>query len=256
METWRAALVAGDSAGAWNLFIATYRRLIVAVIRRTIADEDDVDDVFGDVCADLSADELARLVRHTDSGTASFSTWLATVVHNRTIDWVRHRDGRRRVTAPTGLTTIQQKIFDRLIREQCSHVEAYELMRQQLGPGLSFGAFMKEVTTTFGILQRTSGTKAAHYWPGPPLPFGQTDDDADDALVLSESAARLAAALELLPPDERLAVQLFIVDELPAAAVARAVGWPNAKAVYNRVYRALGVLRSELERLGLERNSD
>jgi hypothetical protein len=48
-----------------------------------------------------------------------------------------------------------------------------------------------------------------------------------------------------------MAVQLFIIDEIDAATVARTVGWPNAKAVYNRVHRALDRLRSEVERLGL-----
>jgi RNA polymerase sigma factor (sigma-70 family) len=256
VEIWRATLAAGDSAGAWDLFITRYRRLILAVIRRTLADDDDVSDVFAEVCADLCSDELVRLARHTDSGTARFSTWLVTVVHHRTIDWVRHRDGRRRVTAPTELSTIQHQIFDRIIGEHRSHVEAYELIRQRLSLDLSFAAFMREVTATFQTLERTSGKTVAHYFPGPPLPIGQAEPHPYDALVLSESAVRLEAALGTLPPDERLAVQLFVVDELPAAAVARTVGWQNAKAVYNRVYRALGVLRRELERLGVDRGAD
>jgi len=256
VEIWRATLAAGDSAGAWDLFIARYRRLIFAVIRRTLADDDDVSDVFAEVCADLSSNELARLARHTDSGRARFSTWLVTVVHHRTIDWVRHRDGRRRLTAPTELSTIQQEIFDRIIVEHRSHVEAYELIRQRLSNDLSFGTFMREVTATFEILERASGTTVAHYFPGPPLPIGQAEPHPHDALVLSESAFRLEAALATLPPDERLAVQLFVIDELPADAVARTVGWPNAKAVYNRVHRALVVLRREATRLGLEPGAD
>jgi DNA-directed RNA polymerase specialized sigma24 family protein len=61
----------------------------------------------------------------------------------------------------------------------------------------------------------------------------------------------MAVALQSLSADERLAVQLFVVDELPAVEVARIVGWPNAKAVYNRVYRALAQLRLRLEGEGL-----
>jgi DNA-directed RNA polymerase specialized sigma24 family protein len=72
-----------------------------------------------------------------------------------------------------------------------------------------------------------------------------------DALGEPEHPARLAEALESLPHDDRLAVQLFVVDELPAADVARIVGLPNAKAVYNRVYRALAELRLHLQRLGV-----
>jgi DNA-directed RNA polymerase specialized sigma24 family protein len=111
---------------------------------------------------------------------------------------------------------------------------------------------MREVRATYEALERTSGKTVAHYFPGPPPPIGQEEPQPHDALVLSESASRLEGALATLPPDERLAVQLFVIDELSADAVARTVGWPNAKAVYNRVHRALAVLRREATRLGLE----
>ena len=58
-------------------------------------------------------------------------------------------------------------------------------------------------------------------------------------------------ALGSLDAEDRTAVELYILDELPAALVAQIVGLPNAKAVYNRVYRALAVLRERLERAGV-----
>ena len=61
----------------------------------------------------------------------------------------------------------------------------------------------------------------------------------------------LAAALATLSDDERLALQLFVVDGMPAADVARLVRWPNAKAVYNRTYRALAALRARFVRQGI-----
>jgi DNA-directed RNA polymerase specialized sigma24 family protein len=57
--------------------------------------------------------------------------------------------------------------------------------------------------------------------------------------------------LQTLPPDDRLALQLYVVEELPAADVAQRLGWPNAKTVYNRVYRTLSRVRAILERAGL-----
>jgi RNA polymerase sigma factor (sigma-70 family) len=256
VEMWRARLAAGDPEGAWELFIARYRRLIHAVIRRTLSDDDDVSDVFGEVCAELSNNDLSRLARHTDSGRSRFSTWLVAVVHNKTIDWVRHRDGRRRFIAPSGLTAIQQQIFDRIICQRHPHVEAYELILQRSGPGLSFGAFMREVAATFETLERVTGKTVARYFPGSPEPIGEPEPRPHDALILSELATRLETALATLPPDERLAIQLFVVDELSAAAVARTVGWPNAKAVYNRVHRALAALRSEVALRELDPDAD
>jgi DNA-directed RNA polymerase specialized sigma24 family protein len=38
---------------------------------------------------------------------------------------------------------------------------------------------------------------------------------------------------------------------MPADQVARSLGLQNAKAVYNRVYRALAQLRERLERSGI-----
>ncbi|MGK2962364.1 MAG: RNA polymerase sigma factor [Gemmatimonadaceae bacterium] len=253
---WRATLAAGDPRRAWDQFIARYRRLIFAVIRRSLTEEDDVADVFAEVCADLSTHELARLARHTDSGKARFSTWLVTVVHHQTIDWVRHREGRRRVTAPKALTPLQRQIFDCIVGERRSHVEAYEFMLQRSRLDLSFAAFMREVARTFRAIEESSGKTVAHYLPGPPLPIGQDEPHPYDALVSIESAARLHAALAILPSDDRLAIQLFIIDELPAASVAQTVGWPKAKAVYNRVHRALAILRREATRLGLDPGAD
>lgn len=253
---WRATLASGDPESAWDQFIARYRRLIYSVIRRSVSDEDDVADVFSEVCGDLCRDDLARLERHIDFGKARFSTWLVTVVHHRTIDWLRQRDGRPRVVAPQALTQLQRDIFDQIIVQHRSHVEAYELLHQRSYVDLSFAAFMRELTAMFHDVEQASGKSVAHYMPGPPTPFGQNDLQADDEIVRAESAMRLEAALVTLPHDERLAIQLFIVDELPAATVAQMVGWPNAKAVYNRVYRALSVLRVEAKRLGLEQGAD
>ena len=45
-----------------------------------------------------------------------------------------------------------------------------------------------------------------------------------------------------------------MVEQLTATEVARIVGWPNAKAVYNRVYRALAQIRAGFERQGIGRD--
>lgn len=76
-------------------------------------------------------------------------------------------------------------------------------------------------------------------------------DSSPDAVESRELVRNMADALASQPPDVRLAVELFVIDGVSAGDVARAVGWPNAKAVYNRVYRALDSLRDELKRRGI-----
>ena len=78
----------------------------------------------------------------------------------------------------------------------------------------------------------------------PPPPAASLDSSGDDPAVRAEQRAILGAALASLPADDRLAVQLYVVDEMPAEDVARALGYPNAKTVYNRVYRALAAIRA------------
>ena len=252
MELWRETLAAGDSDGAWDEFITRYRRLILATIRRSLGDDDDAADVFADVCANLSADNLAGLRRHAESGKARFSTWLVTVVHHQTIDFVRRRDGRHRVRAPAGLSPLQQQIFQHVFDERRSHIEAYELIRQRDKISLSFADFLKQVAETYRTVERVRGKSATHYFAGPPVMRETTELTAEDQLIATESGERLASALTILPPDVRLAIQLFVIEDLSAERVARVVGWPNAKAVYNRVHRAFGVLRTELARRGVE----
>lgn len=78
-------------------------------------------------------------------------------------------------------------------------------------------------------------------------------DEAPDPAVLADTRRRIKSALNSLEPDERLAVELFVVHGMPAATLAKVMRWPNAKAVYNRVYRALAAVRAHLNGQGIRR---
>jgi len=251
VESWIGPLEAGDPEAAWDLFIERYRRLIFGAIRRYTGEPDDVMDVFARVCEALRENDFTRLRRcaaTVDPG-RPFSTWLVAVVHNLTIDWFRHRDGRPRLSAIAAtLPRLQQRIFEYVFLEQRSHVEAYELLCSRDGASLSFGEFLKELSATYGAATagRRGRVSAELAIPPPASP-----DPPTDPAVAAERAALLARALEALPPDDRLAVQLYVVDEMPAEQVAWALGYSSAKTVYNRVYRALAAIRASLEQAGI-----
>src|SRR5437879_7096251 len=97
MDDWVAELRGGRPEAAWDLCLARYRRLIFSAIRHYAQDYDDVMDIFARVCEALRADDLRRLRCYVDQPDhrARFSTWLVTVVRHLTVDWFRHRDGRR-----------------------------------------------------------------------------------------------------------------------------------------------------------------
>jgi len=256
VEPWIASLEAGDPEAAWDRLLERYRRLIFAAIRHYTTDPDDVMDVFARVCEALRADDLGRLRRWASQSAhrARFSTWLVTVVRHLTIDWFRHCDGRPRLAAAAaGLPPTQRRIFEYVFMAGRSHVEAYELLRTRDGIDLPFGAFLHELSATYRaaagatnhrgrLVVELGGAEPVH-GPDPP--------DAD-SVMQAEQAVVLADALAALAPHERLAVQLFVIEEMPAAEVARAAGLPNPKAVYNRVYRALARMRARLERAGIK----
>jgi len=248
MEDWVAELQRGRPDPAWDLFLARYRRLIFAAIRHYAQDYDDIMDVFARVCESLRESDLKRLRSYVEqpSHTARFSTWLVTVVRNLTIDWFRHRDGRRRLSGVAAeLPPLRRRIFEHVFLHKKSHVETYELMRSADSVDLSFGQFLIEVSATYravakgrrGLILRELGG------PAPPM---ETEDEGH---ATAERREELEDALSALTLEERVAVQLYVVEEMSAESVAKVVGWPNAKAVYNHVYRALAAMRARLSTL-------
>ncbi|MDQ4079787.1 MAG: sigma-70 family RNA polymerase sigma factor [Gemmatimonadota bacterium] len=248
MDAWVSELQRGSSDAAWDAFLERYRRLIFAAIRHYAQDYDDVMDVFARVCESLRADDLRRLRSWTDQTEhrASFSTWLVTVVRNLTIDWFRLRDGRHRVSAMAErMPLLQRSIFERVFVDGRSHLETYELLLAAEFPSLSFKEFLVELRRTYAVV--TSGRRGHLFADVTLPPPDELDDDA------GEDGELLEEALRSLSPADRVAVEMYVVDQMPAEEVARIVGLPNAKAVYNRVYRALATLRERLERAGLRR---
>lgn len=253
MDDWMIELQRGNSDPAWDLFLSRYRRLIFAAIRHYAQDYDDTMDVFARVCESLREDDLRRLRTYAAQSDhrASFSTWLVTVVRHLTIDWFRARDGRHRISAVAErLPPIQRAIFDHVFLGRRRHLEAFELIRASTAPMLSFRQFLVDLRETYAaVTQGRRGRLFAELGaaePRDPEPEASVPDDDD-----LEQTALLEDALRTLSPEDRVAVQMYVVDGLPAADVARVVGLPNAKTVYNRVYRALAILRERLERGGV-----
>src|SRR2546428_429347 len=249
-----AELQGGRSDAAWDLFLDRYRRLIFAAIRHYAQDYDDVMDVFARVCEALREGDLQRLRTYAaqPDHRARFSTWLVTVVRHLTVDWFRHRDGRRRLSVVAeGLPPLRRRIFEHVFLDQRRHIEAYELIHAREAPTLSFKEFLGELRATYSavtdgrrgrVLGELGGTPPAEEAPAAASP----NDIADTRALLEQAFGALSA-------EDRVALELYVVEELPAADVARILGFPNAKAVHNRVYRALAAARARLAQVGIGR---
>jgi RNA polymerase sigma factor (sigma-70 family) len=236
---------------AWDGFLSRYRRLIFASIRHYTQDHDDGMDVFADVCEKLRSDGMARLRTRAEAPSrARFSTWLVTVVRHLTVDWYRHRDGRQRISRlAQGLAPRHRRIFELVFVERRSHVEAYELLRAGAEPDLPFRAFLADLRETYRtVTAGRRGRLPRELAAAPPPPEAS---EPPSALEAAERHQRLESALAELSSEDRVAIELYLIEELPADRVAAIVGMANAKAVYNRVYRALAQLRAQLGRVGI-----
>lgn len=250
MEAWVEELRAGRGDAVWDRFIDDHRRLVFSAIRHYLKDPDDVMDVFAQVCAALRENEFARLRRFADAPEPRprFSTWLVAVVRNLTVDWLRQRDGRPRRRIPEGLSAIQQRIYRHVFLESRSHQECFHLLAAE-GITLSDHDFASELATTYRLAPAPTPSRGVLRRRQDPM---RPDLAAPEARSLEVDApARLASLLAGLSAEDRLAVQLFVMDELSAAEVARIVGWPTARTVYNRVSRALASMRQQLGAAGL-----
>jgi RNA polymerase sigma factor (sigma-70 family) len=250
MEGWRAELEAGNHEAAWDAFLSRYRRLVFAAIRHYLHEPDDVMDAFTWVCEGLRQDDLRRLKAYAEPSAhkARFTTWLVVVVRHLCIDWLRRRNGRLRPgLATTALPDIQRRICDEVFRRRRSHAEAFEVIRSRDEPSLTFPRFLKELAAVYRAVMPRTGRLPEEL----AAPFhSERARDQDDALMWHSRAA-LETAMRGLPDLDRVAVEMYVVDGVSAADVARILGLSNAKAVYNRVYRALGALRERLEAAGL-----
>ena len=250
-DDWLDELRAGRSDAAWDRFLDRYRRLVFSAIRHYVRDPDDVMDAFAHVCAALHGNDLARLRRYAEAPppAARFSTWLVTVVRRLTVDWIRRRDGRPRRAAPAGLSPLQRLVYQLVFVDGCSHVESFERLKLSEIPPPSAHEFAEALTETYRLADAAGHAALARRAVADPAVARSPEADLLDAAAF----AHVEEALGTLDPADRLAIQLFVVDGVPAADVARMVGWPNAKAVYNHVARSLAAIRRRLGRTGLDR---
>jgi RNA polymerase sigma factor (sigma-70 family) len=246
-------LLAGDSEKAWRVFLDQYGRLILAVIRRYHSDYDDVMDAYSHVCEKLSENDLARLRRFEQRGVvnAGFSSWLIVVVRNLVVDGLRQTQGRREHRPAAALSALENELSQLIFHEQRSHAEALEMLRQRSAQPISEKEFHAMLRTVHRFMFQRPGPRNWRQDAPPELEGEAAGPDA--AVARQETAEVLAQLLAALPADTRLAVQLFVGEDMPAADVARVVGWNNAKAVYNGVYRALAELNKQLRNRGISR---
>ncbi len=131
----------------WAAFIQRHQPAILRVIARRVQDPDDRMDVFAVVCEALSADDCRRLRRYNRTSwcRAKFATWLAAVVRNLTIDWLRARDGRPQRSVPPHLSPLHQAIYQAVCLDGQPYAAAYEAIRARMESAMTYPRFLRQV---------------------------------------------------------------------------------------------------------------
>jgi RNA polymerase sigma-70 factor, ECF subfamily len=115
--------------------------------------------------------------------------------------------------------------------------------RARFDASRSFGAWMRRIATN-AALDQLKASRSRRGW--------RTADETLPAPVGPDAGVResLALAFLRLPPRLQIVAKLAIVEELPYAEIADALGVPVG-TVKSRVFRATRILREDLARLGL-----
>ena len=106
------ALIREIEAGStvhWHALVDRYAGLIYSVIRRQLfaEDEDEIRDVFTEVLDALYRGKLGEF-----EGRSELSTWLIVISRGKAMDYLRRRDGRRKLPkAHDQLTPLEQEVF-------------------------------------------------------------------------------------------------------------------------------------------------
>jgi DNA-directed RNA polymerase specialized sigma24 family protein len=151
------------------------------------------------------------------------------------------------------LPNIQRRIFELVYLDQRSHRECYEMLRSADMPGLTFREFRAELRATYQAVVNGRRGQIVPELSGFAVPLEEEVAGEIDPGPEPARQAVLEQALGLLDAEDRVAVELYVMGGVPADQVAAMLGLPNAKAVYNRVYRALAAVRERLETAGIRR---
>jgi RNA polymerase sigma factor for flagellar operon FliA len=184
-------------------------------------------------------------------GQSQLSTYLTTVLQRAFLDWRNHTWGRWRPTAEARRRGPAAVIIERLVvRDGHSRSEAVEIARDRHGlPATQLAALAAELP----LLPRphvVTDEELAEL----PAPNSRPDHDlieSDRSRLREAATAAVCAALDQIPDEDRLLVQMRVLDGIGVADIARLLGL-EARPLYRRLEAIYGFLRREVETRGID----
>lgn len=120
--------------------------------------------------------------------------------------------------------------------------------RARFDPSRSFGAWARRIATNLALeyLSRRRPEKSLDNG----LPIRALGTGTPDSAIAADVYAKVLAAFDELPAKLRVTARLAMIEETPYAEIADALGI-STNGVKSRVFRAIRLLRKNLEKRGL-----
>jgi RNA polymerase sigma factor (sigma-70 family) len=247
--------VAGE---AWSEFLRRFTPVIISVIHQFQHEEQRIHDCYLFVCEKLVDNRFRRLRSWRRQSNYRFSTWLRAIVSNLCIDWHRAEYGRQRpFRTLSDLTELEHRIYRLRFERNRSLRECYEavLVDYPEMTELELAGIIRQINRTLTPRQHwiistrqgatisiddTDGRREASVSNG-------NGDDPEKSAVREEEQARLEAAMQQLPPDQRLLLRLRYQQGLTLKEVARVAGLADEFKARYQVHLALDQLHQLLK---------
>lgn len=257
------AEILDGSTAQWHTFVDRYAGLIYSVIRRQLfaEDEDEIRGVFTDVLDALYNGKLAEY-----EGRADLSTWLIVISRGKALDYLRSRDGRRKLPqAYDQLSPLEQQVFrlhhvEGLSFEALIHTldasgqrvtaddvaNAVIRIESLLDPGylrrLEYNARAPGMGVVSGRLLDFLTNMQIHYERS----RAETPDQVLERKRLEEMGARVRALLQEMSAEEREVMRLRFDEGWTARRIADEMGLDGQRRVYTIIDRVVRKLRNLL----------
>ncbi len=254
------ALLIEDAEAGWRAFIDQYTPALLACIERAgIRDRDEAMELYVSTCERLAADDCARLRRH-DPGKGSLGAWLAVLVRNVMVDWVRSRAGRRRLFGSIKrLPPLDRRVFELFFWENRSVAEIVGLVAAEFGAPLLVDVLdsLDRVQTALTDRQRSELLASMTRTTVPASQDSVSDDDepqydvadttvdTEGDLQAREAERRLNDALDRLPIEDAAIARLRYGEGLSLGEIRRALHL--SELTEERARRILDCLRQALK---------
>ncbi len=260
-----------DPDRGWDIFVEDYSDLLFSVAAKFAWDEDGRVDLYLHICEKLQADNLRRLCRFEpdrEGRPCKLSTWLVTVARNLCIDWIRGRDGRRRLNEPIKrLSELDQLVFQTCYWDGMTIAETYETVRGKHGQEIEFHGIYDSIRRINEALTSNNLWNLANdlmrMVPALSLDSGPRDEDGesrrlelgsgapgqDEVLAAREFESICGEILASLDDRSKIILKSYYFMELPVREIADLIHIPE-----HTVYRQIRKLTADLSKRFAEKD--